>query len=268
MAGQNDSCESIVLKEYVLTGPKGDKGDKGDPGEAAQFPIEAVNISVTNAGYNNLQEVLDFLLYVAIRIDSFSTATTLYENRGVTDPSADFTMDFNWSITGTDISQTLVGPSEMTPITLTPGQRNVTATLTNFNTNETFTLTVDDGQTQPSSAINVVFTNKVYYGDAAIPGVTDETFIKSLNNSLQTSRNIAVPSSTSVGTYWWFALPVAYGTPVFKDGATGFAIDMETPIPFTAGNGNIFNNDLGYSEDYYLYRTTNDNLGSITVEVT
>ena len=263
-----NSCEDIVIKKYVLTGPAGPKGDKGDPGDAVSFPIEAVNISVTNPGYNNLQEVLDELLYVPVNINSFSTPTTLFENRASTDPSADFTMGFTWSIGGTPTAQTFTGPSEMTPVTLTAGQRAVTVTMTNFNTQESFILSVDDGKTVVTATKVIKFANKIYYGDAAIPGSLDEAFIKSLTSSLQETKDAVIPSTTSVSTYFWFALPVAYGTPVFKDAATGFGIDMQDPIPFTAANGNIFNNNLGYSEDYYLYRSTNNNLGTITVEVT
>jgi hypothetical protein len=171
-------------------------------------------------------------------------------------------------VTGTDIAQTLTGPSEMTPVSIAAGIRAKTVTMTNFNTNETFTLTVDDGTIQPSKNIDIEFTNKVYYGDAAIPGVIDETFIKSLNSNIQTTKVITVPTDLSGSTYFWFAVPVAYGTPIFKDATTGFAYDMDTPIPFTAANGNIFENNLGYVEDYYLYRSTNAGPFTSGIEIT
>lgn len=267
MAAPNESCEKIVLKEYVLSGPKGDKGDKGDSGDAVSFPIAASNISVTNDGFANAQEVFDFLLYIPVTINSFSTSPTLFENRDAGHASADFTMGFNWSLNKTIVSQTLVGPAEMTPVALIDTDRSKTVTMTNYNTGETFTLEVNDGTTIVSANINTVFTNKIYFGDAAIPGVTDETFIKSLPSSLQIANTIQTPSSTTAGTYWWFAAPVAYGVPNITDAATGFGIDMDTAIPFTLGNGNQFTNDLAYSEDYNLYRTTNDNLGAITMDV-
>lgn len=263
------SCgNGITIKKYIFTGEKGDKGETGLDGAAASFPIEAINISVTNPGFDNLQEVLDALLYVPIIINSFTTITVLFENRAVTDPSADFTIDFNWSVTGSDVAQTLVGPSEMAPVSIAAGVRVKTVTMTNFNTNETFTLTVDDGTIQPTKNINIAFANKLYYGDAVIPGVTDETFIKSLSSSLQKTKVITVPTDLSGSTYFWFALPVAYGTPIFKDATTGFAYDMQNPIPFTAGNGNIFNNNLGYAEDYYLYRSTNAGPYTAGIEIT
>jgi len=262
------SCEDLTIKKYILSGPKGDKGDKGDSGDAASFPIEAINISVTNPGYANLQEVLDALLYVPITIDSFTTVTVLFENRASTDASADFTIQFNWSVTGTDVAQTLVGPTEMTPVSIAAGVRVKTVTMTNFNTNETFTLTVDDGQQQPYSNIQIDFTNNLYYGDSVIPGLIDEDFIKTLNTSLQKTKVITVPTDLSASTYFWFAVPVAYGTPIFKDATTGFAYDMQDPLPFTAGNGNIFNNNLGHTEDYYLYRSTNAGPFTSGIEIT
>lgn len=263
----NESCEKIVLKEYVISGAQGDKGDKGDPGDAVSFPIAATNISVTNDGYANLQEVLNDLLYVPISIDNFTTNPTLFENRLSTDPSADFTLAFTWSLSKNVDTQTLVGPVEMTPVTLIASDRSKTVTVTNYNSNGSFTLEVNDGTNIVSRTVNTTFTNKIYGGDAAIPGTTNEAFIKSLPSSLQTNNTIQIPTNTSVGTYWWFAAPVAYGVPNITDAGTAIPIDMTAAIPFTAGNGNQFTNDLGYSEDYNLYRTTFDNLGSFTIDV-
>ena len=261
-----DSCEKIVLKEYVLSGPPGEQGIQGDPGEAVSLPIPAADVSVTNAGFNNAQEIFDFLLYVAPIISSFTTGTTLYENRLASDPSADFDLSFSWSINKGITSQTLTGPIEMTPVILDVADRGKVVTMTNFNTNRTFTLEVDDGEGRVASVtsknLGVEFTNKVYFGDSVIPGLIDETFIKSLPSNLQKTFNLVTISSTVVGTYWWIAVPVAYGAPYVSDNQTGFAVDMQDPIPFTLSNGNQFTNDLAYSEDYNLYRTTNDNLGA------
>jgi len=261
-----DSCEKIVLKEYVLSGEKGEDGIQGPPGETVSFPIAAENISVTNAGFSNAQEIFDFLLYVVPLIDSFTTGIYLFENRLASDPSADFDLSFSWSLNKGITSQTLTGPIEMTPVILDFEDRGKVATMTNFNTNRTFTLEIDDGEARPNSVtsknLDIEFADKLYFGDSVIPGLIDEDFIKTLPNNLQKTLNLETISSTVVGTYWWIAVPIAYGAPYVSDNQTGFAIDMQNPIPFTLGNGNQFVNDLGHGEDYNLYRTTNDNLGA------
>lgn len=266
----NNSCEDIVLKKFVVSGLQGPKGDKGDPGDAVSFPIEAVNISVTNAGYNNLQEVLDALLYIPMELTSFSANQVLFENRSVLDPSANFNIVFTWSIIGTPTTQTFTGPSEMTSIAPDPVQpetRIVTATMTAFNSDATFTLATSDGNTSLQSTINVEFTNNIYYGYSSIPpGGEDATFIKSLTPSLQKTKDLFV-SGAGLNNYFWYAVPVAYGVPIFKDFLTGLEIDMETPLPFTAANGNQFENDRGHFEDYYLYRSTNI-LNEVDINIT
>ena len=261
-----DSCESIVLKEYVLSGPKGEDGIQGPAGDTVAFPIAASNISVTNAGFTNAQEIFDFLLYTAPIISNFSTGTVLYENRLASDPSADFTLSWSWSLNKGITSQTLTGPIEMTPVSLLAADRGKVVTMTNFNTNRTFTLEVDDGEGRAnsvtSSAVAVEFTNRIYFGDSVIPGLIDENFIKTLPSVVQKTFNLETLSTTTTDTFWWIAVPVAYGAPYVSDNQTGFAIDMQNAIPFTAGTGNQFTNDLGYAEDYNLYRTTFDNLGA------
>ena len=261
-----DSCEKIVLKEYVLSGPQGEDGVKGDPGETVAFPIAASNISVTNAGFNTAQEVFDFLLYNDPIINSFTTGTYLFENRLASHISADFDISFAWSLSKAITSQTLTGPIEMTPEALVSGDRGKVVTMTNFNTNRSFTLEIDDGEGRElsvtSNTINLEFTNNLYFGDSVIPGLIDADFIKTLPSNLQKTLDLQTISSTTIGTYWWIAVPIAYGAPYVVDNQTGFGIDMQAPIPFTIGTGNQFVNDLDHPEDYNLYRTTNDNLGA------
>lgn len=261
-----DSCEKIVLKEYVLSGPQGEDGEKGDTGETVAFPIAASNISVTNAGFSTAQEIFDFLLYIAPVISSFSTGIVLFENRLASHVSADFDISFAWSLNKSITVQTLTGPIEMTPVALDPADRGKLVTMTNFNTNRSFTLEVDDGEARAnsvvSSTINIEFTNRVYFGDSVIPGLIDADFIKTLPSIIQKTFDLETISTTTTDTYWWIAVPVAYGAPYVQDDFTGFPIDMQDPLPFTIGNGNQFVNDLDHAEDYNLYRTTNDNLGA------
>lgn len=261
-----DSCEKIVLKEYILSGQKGDDGIQGEPGETVAFPIAASNISVTNAGFSTAQDIFDFLLYLPPLINTFTTGIVLYEKRLASHASADFDFSFSWSLNKGITSQTLTGPIEMTPVALDPADRGKTVTMTNFNTNRDFTLEIDDGEARASSVtsktIAVEFANKIYFGDSVIPGLTDAAFIKTLPSIVQKTFDLETISTTTTNTYWWIAVPVAYGAPYVSDNGTGFAIDMQDPLPFTLGNGNQFVNDLDHAEDYNLYRTTFDNLGA------
>jgi len=259
------SCEDLTIKKYIFTGEQGEKGDKGDPGDSVAFPIAASNISVTNAGFSTAQEIFDYLLFAPMTINSFTTPTILFENRASTDASADFTILWSWALSKAIVSpgsQTLTGPGTMTPVSLVLADRSKLVTMTDFNTTSNFTLTVTDELGTPTSAIvPITFTNKIYYGDAAIPGAIDSTFILSLTGSLQSTNTKTIASDTDATKYFWFATPTAYGTPTFMVGA--FPMDMQTPVAVSP-----FTNSLGHTENYNVYRATNHSLGAIFVDVT
>lgn len=257
------SCEELVIKKIIIGGEDGPQGPQGPPGESLELPIAASDISVTNPGYANLQVLLDDLLNVPLVINSFTTPTTLFEKRLSTDPSADFTMNFTWILNQivTGGSQTLIGPNEMTPVSLTTSERDKLVTLTDFNTNGVFTLTATTaaGDTQ-NAAISAVFANRVHWGDSTVPGAVDSTFILSLSNKLSTSYNGSYNTNTGASEYFWFAYPVAYGTPTLKVGV--FDLDALTPVLVS------HTNSLGHTENYNVIRSTYAALGGLVVDVT
>lgn len=260
MAQNIDSCEELVLKEIIIGGSDGAKGEKGEPG-AVLTTLDADKVNVTNSGYTNAQEIFDDLLYVSPLINDFTTPELLFLNRLSTDASADFTILFNWALNKTATVLTFVGPSEMTTVTPAVTDTSVTVTMTDYNSNETFTLSFGDGKNTVVKNINLEFTNKVFFGDSVI-GSSDGSFIESLTNSLlQTNNSIGIRGSTTdANEYFWFATPVAYGTPGMTVG--GFAADLTLEATFS------YTNSLGYAESYNLYRMTNDNLGSININIT
>jgi hypothetical protein len=254
------ACED--LKRYIIAplqgipGPQGPQGPQGPPGEAAQLPIAASDISVTNPGYANLQEVLDFLLYTAIEINSFTATQDVYEI-GVTITS----LTFNWSLTYDPISQTLTGPS-ITPPTLTSTSRNSTVAVSNLQgvnpgDSYTYTLQVNDGTNTPSRNELIYFYNGVYVGDAVIPGAVDSAFINTLNKTLQLTKTRTWTSNASGSEYTWAAWRTALGTATFQVGQ--FIGGFEAPVTVSHTNSS------GYTEDYYVARSTNPDIGPVTI---
>lgn len=269
------SCENdngLTIKKYILSGETGADGPIGPAGEGVELPIDATDVNVTNIGYDTVQEALDFLLLVPMAIQNFSTPTVLFENRLSTHASADFNLVWEWTLNKTIIppgNQTLIGPIEMTPVTLEVGDRTKTVTMTNFNTTRSFNLTVtDELGTSVFAIVEVAFTNNIYFGDVAIPGAVNSAFILSLigggSPSLQTTNIIDLYSTTDPAanpkTYFWFASAVSNGVPIFKSG--GFLMDMQAAIPVT------FTNNFGHVENYNVYRSTNHSLSTIFVNIT
>lgn len=255
---ETNICEDFIIKKVIIGGEKGDTGPQGPPGEGVSLPIAAADVTVANVGYTTVQDVINALLYITPQITGFITPVTLLENRSSTDSSADFLMNFSWGVNKILASQTLVGPAQMTPVTLTADQVAAVVTLTDFNTSSTFTLTITDTEGGTDVAtITVTFTNKIYYGDAAIPGAIDSTFINSLSSKLQATSTTNVQTNTT--DYFWFACPVAYGIPNFVAGGFTFAMEAPITIPHT--------NAYGHTEDYYVFRATNNNLGGLDIEI-
>ena len=110
----------IIVPIQGVPGPIGPIGPIGPPGESVQLPIAAEDISVTNLGFSNQQDLNDYLLYVPIIISNFSTPVDIYEIGSVVT-----SLTFNWILNRDPVSQTLTGPL-ITPPTLIVSQRSVT----------------------------------------------------------------------------------------------------------------------------------------------
>ena len=174
-------------------------------------------------------------------------------------------MTVNWAINRNPVSQVI-----STGDTLTDVQRAITWDREQIQSlginaekklSHTITVTVTDakGKTDKAST-TITFQNRVYYGAAPIPSKIDDAFIQALPKSIMTdTRKRTFDINDADGYYTWYAVPVRLGACTFK--SNGFPGGFDDPITFE------FKNALGYSENYYVYRTTNDGLTGISVEV-
>jgi hypothetical protein len=247
----------ITIPGGGIPGPQGPPGPPGPPGPGATFPIPADQISVTNIGFANLQALLDFLMYIPTVINSFSAAIPVYEIG-----SSVSNLTFNWSLNQNPTSQSITGP-QLTPPVLTVGQRVVTVTLNSplnpsvVGTTFTYQLSVVDAFNTVNANAAVSFFNSIYFGDAAIPGLINSAFVNTLTKVVQSSRSRNFTSNAGPGVYAWFAHRAALGTAVFSVG--GFPGGFEAPviIPVT--------NPSGFTENFNVYRSTNPNIGPVSI---
>lgn len=247
----------IIVPIQGVPGPVGPPGPAGPPGESVQLPIAAEDISVTNLGFSNQQALNDHLLYTPIVISSFSTPVDIYEI-GSTVTS----LTFNWILNRDPISQTLTGPL-ITPPTLTVSQRSATLVvsgLTGTTPGDSFPYvleTTDETAATVQATENVKFYNGVYYGDADIPGAIDSNFINSLTKNLQLTRARTWTTNSTGTQYAWYAHRKDLGLATFSVG--GFPGGFEAPVTVSFTNGN------GFTEDYYVYRSTNPSIGPVNI---
>jgi hypothetical protein len=110
----------------------------------------------------------------------------------------------------------------------------------------------------PSTSSTII--NPIYYGVSTTSGTFTEIIVEGLANSVvSNTKGRTIVVTAGVGEYIVYALPVRLGTVTFTVG--GFEGGFESPQTVSIMNVN------GYTENYYVYRSTNSGLGSTTVVV-
>ena len=181
---------------------------------------------------------LDALEYKSIQINSFSAAPP------VSEIGSSQTITLAWTLNKQATSQNING----TPVT------GSTKQYTGVTTGTTYTLNVSDGQTSASKSVSVSFANRIYYGAAA-----DLTTVTSLSSVLSNDPERTITVDAGAGEYIIYAIPARLGDVKFF--VSGFEGGFEDPVEQTLTNSS------GYQESYKVYRSTNANLGTTTVEV-
>ena len=197
-----------------------------------------VNTKASEEEAEEIRARLDALEYQGIKINTFTAAPTVCE-LGSTN-----SVQLTWSLSKSATQQNVNG----IPVTGTSKRYD------NIVTSTTFTLNVTDGRTSASKSVSVSFANQIYFGAAS-----STASVTSLSKVLSDNPERTFTANAEVGEYIIYALPVRLGTVNFFVG--GFEGGFEEP------ELKILTNSSGYQEQYYVYRSTNANLGETTVEV-
>lgn len=194
------------------------------------------------------------LRYTAISISSFS------HNLGTVEVGTKVTaVKLSWSFNKTPEAVTLDGVAQAagsTGANLTGLSIKSTAP----GTAKTWTLKATDerGAVATKTAALSAY-NGVYYGVAVLPGAYDSGFILGLTKTLRNSKLPSFSVTAGAGQYIYYCLPKRLGPCTFVFGGFVGGIDLVSTISFT--------NASGYTEDYYIYRSAQPNLGATTWEV-
>lgn len=190
---------------------------------------------------------LSALEYVPIAINSFTNNIGTVE-LGTTINSITFSWSTNKTPTSLKIGTTELDTS-VTTYTLT-GQ--------SVESNTTYKLTAADEKTSVEKTTAVSFVNGVYYGISEERTI-NSAFILKLTKSLQGSRSKTFTVTAGDAQYIWYAAPTRYGKCSFNVGGFDGGFSLIDTVSFT--------NASNYTENYYVYRSDNDNLGVQTVKV-
>jgi hypothetical protein len=206
-----------------------------------------------------LEDRVDDLEYVPIDITSISISTP---SSGVAEKGSTVSaVTVNWVISGKPVSLSLNG-SAVTPVTST----SKALTGLNLTNNTAFTLTATDAGSAShaaktaTKAATLYFYNNVYYGVAAAPSTVNSAFVTGLASKTLTgtrARTISVKAGSN--QYIWYAVPTGLGACSFNVGGFDGGFQAAQTVSVT--------NESGYTDDYFVYRSTNANLGDTSVKV-
>lgn len=220
-------------------GPAGPPGEGGGGGASA-----ASDVTVTNEGYDNAQQIFDDLLYVPISITSFTGGGTFEIGQTVN------AVNMTWSYNKDEVSQSL----NQSIGALTVGQRSYDHTGQSITTNRTYTLTASDGTTSPQASISVVFRPKRYWGEWT-DATPDNSEILTLDQELTTSRAKSITYDCTGGRFPIYAWPKNLGAlSGVTVGGLAFSDYTVTEMSFT--------NAQGYTQDYYVFAFNTIQTGS------
>lgn len=185
--------------------------------------------------------------YKPIAINSFTNNKNTQEmGTTITD------VVLNWALNKKAKTLTLDGAD--IPVTDT----SKTLTGQNITTNKTFTLrAVDEKEASATKTTAITFLNGVYWGAKGVPAQYDSAFILTLTKGLQGNKNKTFTANAGENEYLFYALPTRYGAVTFNVGGFDGGFTKVATIEFT--------NASGYKENYDIYKSDNENLGTQTV---
>lgn len=197
----------------------------------------------------SLEEQMAELLYKAITINSFNNNVNTVEKGTIIT-----NVTLTWSTNKTPTKLVVNGE------TLSNTTTSKTITGLSLTSDKSYSMTVtDERNATATKTTSITFTNGIYYGSAAEPTTIDSTFILGLTKKLQSSKATTFTTNCGTGQYIYYAIPKSYGNASFNVGGFDGGFMAAETVSFT--------NSKGYTEDYYIYRSTNSSLGSTTVKV-
>jgi len=243
----------LIYDPNLSRGPAGPAGPAG-PGTPVNLPIDTNDVLYRG---DVLTGVIDNILYLPLTIASFTASPAVYE-LGVILSSIQLSWSFNKAV----VSQSITGVNVVPP-TLVTSDRASLVTLSSISANTTIFLTADDVTGDPNAAkvtsLSIAFVNRIYYGkrtDAAI----NNAFLLSLSSDLVGVRNKSFTVSTGVSEFIYYACPVSYGVPTIKTNGFSGGLDLVSTFAFT--------NASGFTENYSVFKSPNDNVGSTLIDIT
>jgi streptogramin lyase len=215
----------------------------------ASYPtaLPDANVTHSHATYDTVKKALDFLLYDAPVITSFTNNVNTAEIG-----SAVTAINLNWALNKAMVSQSINNGVGAIPIGTTTKQ----LTSLNLTADTSWVLTVtDDVEATVTKTTSLKFQNKRYWGVAAAASLTNAQIL-ALSGEFATDYNMSKTLDASGGKYLYFAVPTAFGLDAskFKVGGLANSDWVKTTVQFT--------NASGHTSSYDVFRSGNIQTGA------
>lgn len=209
-------------------------------------------VSVLTA-LTTLQNQMADLLYEAIKFNS-CTVTPSLALIGTTVSSVTIAWDLNKLPTTLKLDNIAVPSNKL----IQNGSIEKTGAWT---ATTTFTMAAtDERDTAITSKPKLTFTKNVYYGVADLNDNPNSAFITGLTAELRTNKKLSFTVNVGSNKYVYYAVPTSYGACTFAVGGFSGGFEAAKTVSVTYPN-------TSHTENYYVYRSTNNSLGSTTITV-
>lgn len=230
-----DESKDVAVWENELEGGSGGSAD----------------ISELEEDVETLKQQMANLLYTAISVTSF-THNAGTKEYGQTVSS----VNLSWAINKTPTALTLDGVA----LDVSARSKALTGLSITKDKNKTWKLIATDERGAKSEKTTTIsFCNGVYYGVGAAQDAYDSAFVRGLTKNLRSNKLTSVTVTAGAGEYIFYCLPKRMGTCTFKVGGFEGGFELVATMSFT--------NASGYTEEYYIYKSVNANLGKTTVSI-
>lgn len=235
-----------------ITSLKGEKGEKGQDGkDADQTQLNIIS-----------KQLADLEADVAFKEIRFTSARTSAGTQEKGSVAEEVVVSWQTNITPKELTLNRMCNGSGEYIILSPTDTQYTDKVKNIDTTTNYFLTAKDkrGATATiSTAAN--FYCGVYYGVVTAGAQADDALLETLTKDLSPDREVTFTRTAGENQHIAFALPTAYGTPVFMDADTNIGAGFYMAREF------LHTNKSGHKEMYQLWLSTNPKLGTIKIAV-
>lgn len=220
---------------------------------------QAGQLARQGAEMNDILRRLEELEYVPLDITGVSNSVgTVLAGTAIN------SLRISWTLVGVPVSQSISSGQELTADqrSITLGAEELVNVRAENGLSHSFTVTARDarGKTDTGST-TVAFQNNVWWGSATIPGAFDKAFVAGLQKAMTNTRKRSFAMNDAEGYYTWYVCPVRLGACTFK--ANGFSGGLSLAVADPV----MIENELGFKENCYVYRSGFDGQTGVTVEV-